>query len=81
MSDLLIGALSALLATNPPAAFSNLIHARTGIAVPVTDPNDPVEKEYRRVMEMDDDAESEVDRWIKENHEWVAKGAGPDVCR
>jgi tetratricopeptide (TPR) repeat protein len=78
MSDLLIGALSALLATNTPVALSNLVHARTGIAVPVTDPNDPVEMEYRRIMEMDDDAENEVDRWIKENHDLIAKGAAVD---
>ena len=75
MSDLLIGALSALLATNTPVALSNLVHARTGIVVPVTDPKDPVEKEYRRIMELDDDAENEVDRWIKENHDLAAKGA------
>ena len=76
MSDLLIGALSALLATNMPTALSNLVHARTGIAVPVTDPNDPVEQAYRRVLEMDDDAENEVDRWIKENQDLIPKGKG-----
>jgi len=78
VSDLLIGALSALLATNTPVALSNLVHTRTGIAVPVTDPNDPVEKEYRRIMQLDDDAEDEVDRWIKENHDLIPKGAGLD---
>jgi tetratricopeptide (TPR) repeat protein len=29
-------------------------------------------------MEMDDDAENEVDRWIKENHDLAAKGLGLD---
>lgn len=59
-----------------PTALSNLVHARTGIAVPVTDPNDPVEQAYRRVLEMDDDAENEVDRWIKENQDLIPKGKG-----
>lgn len=76
MSDLLIGALSALLATNQPAALSNLIQAKTGIVVPVTDPSDPVEKEYRRVLEIEDAAEQEVNRWLAENAEFTAKGGG-----
>ena len=78
MSDLLIGALGALLATNPPVALSNLVHARTGIPVPVVDANDPVEKEYRRVLEMDDEAEKEVDRWLQENQAMRAAGGGLD---
>jgi tetratricopeptide (TPR) repeat protein len=76
VSDLLIGALSALLATNQPAALSNLVQARTGIVVPVTDPNDPVEKEYRRVLEIEDAAEQEVNRWIAENDAFAARGGG-----
>ncbi|MEY2408986.1 MAG: hypothetical protein QOF48_1656 [Verrucomicrobiota bacterium] len=78
MSDLLIGALSALLATNPPVALSNFVHARTGVTIPVADPNDPVEKEYRLVMELDDAAEAEVDRWMKENQDLAKKGQGLD---
>src|SRR5262245_34633099 len=60
VSDLLIGALGALLATNPPTALSNLVHTRTGIPIPIVDANDPVEKEYIRLMEMDDEAQDEV---------------------
>lgn len=78
MSDLLIGALGALLATNPPVALSNLVHARTGIPVPVVDANNPVEKEYRRVLEMDDEAEVEVNRWLQENQALRGAGAGLD---
>jgi tetratricopeptide (TPR) repeat protein len=76
VSDLLISALSALLATNQPAALSNLVQARTGIVVPVTDPNEPVEKEYHRVLEIEDAAEQEVNRWIAENDAFTAKGGG-----
>ena len=81
VSDLLIGALGALLATNPPVALSNLVHARTGIPVPVVNANDPVEKEYLRVLEMDDEAQAEVDRWLQENQSFRAAGAGLDPVR
>lgn len=65
-----------MLATNHPAAMSNFIEERTGLAIPVVDPNDPVEKEFHRLMEQDDAAQEEVDKWIKENQEFEAKGAG-----
>jgi len=81
VSDLLIGALGALLATNPPTALSNLVHARTGIPVPVVDANDPVEKDYIRILEMDDEAQAEVERWFQENQSLTAAGAGLDAVR
>lgn len=71
-----MGALSALLATNQPAALSNLVKTKTGISVPVPDKNDPVDAEYHRLMEADDAAQAEVDAWIKENNQFAAKGAG-----
>ena len=64
MNDLLVGLLSALVATNPPAAVSNLVQQKTGIAVPLTTVDGPVEREFRRLMEADDDAQAEVDKWI-----------------
>jgi tetratricopeptide (TPR) repeat protein len=76
VNDLLIGALSALLATNQPAALSNLVKSTTGISVEITDPNDPVEQELQKLMEADDAAQEEVDRWIKENNEFAKAGAG-----
>ena len=81
VSDLLIGALGALLATNPPTALSNLVHARTGIPIPVVNANDPVEKEYIRLLEMDDEAQAEVERWFQENQSLTAAGAGLDAVR
>jgi tetratricopeptide (TPR) repeat protein len=55
--------------TNPPtaAATTNL----TSVAS-----RDPVEDVYEKLLEMDDDAQAEADRWIKENEEFAAKGAG-----
>ena len=60
MSNLLAGLLGALLATNQPAAVSNLISQRLGAPVEAVDPNDPVEKEYRRLLAEDDAAQAEV---------------------
>jgi len=65
-----------LVATNQPVAVSNLVLRSTGVSISVPDPNDPVEKELQKVMDEDDAAQAEVDRWIRENDEFAAKGAG-----
>ena len=65
MSDITIGLLSALLATNQPQAVSNLVQQQTGIAVDVT--ADPVERELRELMLSDDAALDEVESWINTN--------------
>lgn len=66
MNELLIGLLSALVATNPPAAVSNLVHKKSGLKLELVDPADPVERVYQRLMNEDDAAEAEVDQWIQE---------------
>jgi Bacterial TSP3 repeat len=76
MSDLLIGLLSAALATNQPAAVSNLVTQTTGLSITIPDPNDPVEKEFQKLMEDDDAAQEEVEKWIHENMAFGAKGGG-----
>jgi tetratricopeptide (TPR) repeat protein len=76
VTNLLIGLLSALVATNQPAAVSNLVEQTTGIKVDIPDPKDPVEMAYRKLMEDDDAALDEVDKWIQENRAFAAKGAG-----
>lgn len=76
VSTLLIGLLGVLVATNQVVAASNLVEQTTGISVKVSDPNDPVEKEYQKLDADDDAAMAEVDGWIKENQEFAAKGAG-----
>ncbi len=63
MSDLTIGLLSALLATNQPQAVSNVIEQQTGVAVNIA--ADPAEQELRQVMIADDDAQDEVNGWIR----------------
>ena len=50
MSDLTIGLLGALLATNQPLAVSNLVQQQTGISVAIVNPNDPTEQELHQLM-------------------------------
>lgn len=76
MSSLLIGLLGALVATNQPAAVSNLVATTTGISINVAAANDPVERELKKLMEEDDAAQAEVDEWIRENRKFAAAGAG-----
>lgn len=80
VSNLLIGVLGALVATNQPAALSNLVNQTTGITVAAINTNDPVEQELSKIEDDDDAASAQVDGWIRENQEFAAKGAGiPDA--
>ena len=78
MNDLLIGLLSALIATNPPAAVSNLVLRKTGVSVNIPDRNDPIEKELSKIMADDDAAQAEVDEWIRTAK--PAEGQSPDAA-
>ncbi len=76
MSDLLAGLLAALAATNTPLAVSNLVKEKTGVSLPVTNPNDPATREYRRILEDDDAAVAEINRWREEQ---AQNAGGADV--
>lgn len=76
MSNLTIGLLSALLATNQPQAVSNLVQQHAGISVTVPDTTDPVKQELDTVMIADDEAQAEVDKWIRDNSDFYKQGAG-----
>lgn len=78
MSNLLIGVLGALVATNQPAALSNLVSQTTGISVsvPNTSTNSPAEQELEKIESNDDDAMAEIDGWIRQNDQFAAQGAG-----
>lgn len=76
MSNLLVGLLSAVMATNQPAAVSNLVTQTIGLSITIPDPNDPVEKEFQKLMEDDDVAQEEVEKWIRENLAFGPKGGG-----
>ena len=67
MSDLTLGLLGALLATNQPLAVSNLVQQQTGVALPIVNATDPAERELRNLMIGDDAAMDEVNDWINTN--------------
>src|SRR5690348_14416856 len=64
------------MASNQPAAMSNLLVQSTGITVKPSNSNDPVEKRLDDILEQDDSAQAQVDKWIQENEAFAAKGAG-----
>ncbi len=76
MNSFLLGLLSALVATNQPVAVSNFVARTTGISVVLPDPNDPLEKEYEGLLESDDAAQEEVDKWIRDETTFREHGAG-----
>lgn len=80
MSNLLVGLLGALVASNQPVAVSNLVKQTTGLSVEVVNTNDPVDVEYHKVLEADDQARAEVDKWIEEGQAFAEKGAGPPTA-
>ena len=75
MNNLLTGLLGAVLATNQPAALSNLLVKTTGVSVVAPNPSDPIEQEYGKLLVMDDEARAEIDRWINAEEEFKARGA------
>lgn len=75
MSDFWIGLLSAAFATNQVVAVSNHVARTTGIHLPLTDPQSPVEVEFQRLLEQDQDALDKVDRWILEEQKLAEQGA------
>ena len=80
VSDLLIALLGTLMATNTPAATSNLIQQQTGLSISMPDADDPVEQAFERLLALDDEAQAEVDRWIRDNNAFAEQGGGiPDA--
>jgi tetratricopeptide (TPR) repeat protein len=75
VSSLIAGLLGALVATNPLSTVSNLVLQTPGVAMTIADRNDPVEEEFQKLMDQDDEAQAEVDQWIRENGDYAAKGA------
>ena len=64
MNELTIGLLGALLATNQPLAVSNVIQQQVGVTVDIA--ADPAERELREVMLADDNAQDEVNAWLRD---------------
>ena len=56
------------MATNQPAALSNLVHQQTGLSVSIPNADDPASQEYQDLLLLDETALLKIDRWIKESH-------------
>ena len=76
MIKLLIGLLGVFVAVGQLPAATNAVVQTTNAAVAAPDPNDPVEKEYKKLLEDDDAAQSEVDTWLRDNEKFAEQGAG-----
>lgn len=76
MLNLLIGLLGAVLATNQTGAASNVVTGPKAVSAVSAQSPEAVEKEFENLMDDDDQAQAEVDQWIRENDEFAAKGAG-----
>lgn len=62
--------------TNAPAAVTNATAQTKTAPVSSSETNRVIEAEYRKLMADDDDAQDEVDKWIRENQDFEAKGLG-----
>ena len=69
MRRLFISLLGALVAATRLAAATN----EAPVATPAA--TDQAEKEFKRLMEADDEAQAEVDQWIQDNDAAAARGA------
>ncbi|MGA2656239.1 MAG: tetratricopeptide repeat protein [Verrucomicrobiota bacterium] len=63
-------------APNGPAAAGNPASQTPPPAAAVSEAKEAIEAEYQKIMDTDDEAQAEVDRWIRENQDYAAKGAG-----
>jgi len=74
MKCLLVILLAAATTTQLPAAAGKPIF-KDPLPAPAN-PDDPVEREFKLLTEKDDAAHEEVDKWIRDNEAFAAKGAG-----
>lgn len=67
---------AAVTATAAPAATKAATKGATNVVAKPALANDPVEKEYQRLLELDDKVHEEIDKLITENAAFKEKGAG-----
>ncbi len=67
------------MSSNQPVAVSNFVTQTTGVSVAAV-ANDPAEKAYRQLLELDENTTEEIDKWIRDAQEMEAKaGAAPNL--
>ncbi len=75
MTNLLSLFLGTVLATNPVQAASNLLAGKAISAQPAG-AVDPVEEAYQKLLEFDDSADTEIEKWISDAAKFAEAGAG-----
>jgi tetratricopeptide (TPR) repeat protein len=71
-----------MMSTNAPVAVSNFVTQTTGVSVEtVANANDPAEKAYRLLLELDETTTEEIDKWIRDAQAMEAKSgvAAPNI--
>jgi tetratricopeptide (TPR) repeat protein len=76
VTKLFIGLLAALAITHPLAAATHQTPPTNAAAVVASGTNAAVELEFQKLEELDDAAAAEVDKWIRDNQAFAARGAG-----
>jgi tetratricopeptide (TPR) repeat protein len=71
-----MGLLGLILSVGQLPAATNAVVQTTNAAVATPDPNDPVEKEYKKLLADDDLAQNEIDAWLRDNEKFTKEGAG-----
>jgi tetratricopeptide (TPR) repeat protein len=74
VNELLVGILTALAVSNAPAALRDALDQSAGIKIEIPDKNNPVEREYQKLLEADDAAQEEVDAMIAKSASERVKG-------
>ena len=76
MTKIFIGLLAGMVMANQLAAATNPARQTNVTGVVATDTNSAVDKEFQKLEAEDDAAMAEVDKWIRDNQAFAAKGAG-----
>jgi tetratricopeptide (TPR) repeat protein len=66
----------ALFVANQLAAATNVVSQTNATSATAPSTNSLVEQEFQKLENMDDTAMAEVDKWIRDNQAFAAKGAG-----
>ncbi len=75
---MLVLASVTVTAGGAPGPRQNPVPAAQTSAPPavVFESKEVIEAEYQKIMDTDDEAQAEVDKWIRDNQDYAAKGAG-----
>jgi tetratricopeptide (TPR) repeat protein len=67
--------LGALTVCALPGADTQAVQRKSTVSTPSADPNDPLERAYQKLLDEDDAAQAEADKWVKDAEAFRAKGA------